>query len=71
MYINCVSNLIKAVRTNIFAKNCKLDKFATNISNFEKNRLFRTGVIVKCRPTCISLFSKLGLVDQSKPYTLI
>ena len=33
MYINFqqswVSNLIKTVRTNIFAKNCKLHKFAT------------------------------------------
>ena len=57
------------VRTNILARNCKLPKFATNNSNLKKNRLFPTCVIVK--RTCISIFSKRGLVDQSKPCTLI
>ena len=47
------------MHTNLFAKKRKLHKFATtNIGNFEKNRLFQT---------CISIFSKIGLVDQSKP----
>ena len=32
-----------------------------------KNRLFQTCVIVK--RTCISIFTKIGLVDQSKPCT--
>ena len=34
-----------------------------------ENRLFQTCVIVK--RTCISIFSKIGLVDQSKPCTQI
>ena len=34
-----------------------------------KNRLFQTCIIVKC--TCISIFSKIGLVDQSKPCTQV
>ena len=33
------------------------------------NRLFQTCIIVK--RTCISIFSKIGLVDQSKPCTQI
>ena len=44
-------------------KNCKLHKFATTNRNF-LNRLFETCVIVK--RTCKSIFSKLGLLDQSK-----
>ena len=55
--------------TNIFSNNLKLHKFATTNSNFEKKRLIQTCVIVK--RTCISIFSKLGLVGQSKPCTLI
>ena len=34
-----------------------------------KNRLFQTCIIVK--HTCVSFFSKIGLVDQSKPCTQI
>ena len=34
-----------------------------------KNRLFQTCIIVK--HTCITIFSKIGLVDQSKPCTQI
>ena len=34
---NQVSRSVKTVYTNIFAKNCKLHKFATNNSNFEKS----------------------------------
>ena len=34
-----------------------------------KNRLFQTCIIVK--RTCISIFSKIGLIDQSKPCTQI
>ena len=34
-----------------------------------KNRLFQTCVIVK--RTCMSTFSKIGLIDQSKPCTQI
>ena len=45
-------------------KYCKLYKFATTNSNLKKNRLFQACIIVK--RTCISIFSKIGLVDQSK-----
>ena len=34
-----------------------------------KNRLFQTCIIVK--RTCTSIFSKIGIVDQSKPCTQI
>ena len=34
-----------------------------------KNKLFKTCIIVK--RTCISIFSKIGFVDQSKPCTQI
>ena len=44
-------------------KNCKLYKFATTNGNILKNRLIQTCNIVK--RTCISIFSKIGLVDQS------
>ena len=50
-------------------KNCKLHKFATTKSNFEKNPLFLTCVSVK--RTCISIFSIIGLVDQPKLCTQI
>ena len=33
---NRVSRLVITVHTNLFAKNCKLRKLATNNSNFEK-----------------------------------
>ena len=49
-------------------KNRKLHEFAT-ANYFFLNRLFQTCIIVK--PTCISIFSKIGLGDQSKPYTQI
>ena len=43
MYIdfqqNRVCRSVKTVHTNIFAKNCKLHKFATTNSNFEKSIL--------------------------------
>ena len=64
-----VNGSVKTVLTNIFANNCKLHKFATTNSNFEKNLLFQACVIVK--RACISIIIKLALVDQSKPCTLI
>ena len=50
MYINFqqnqISTSVKTVHTNLFANNCKLHKFATTNSNFEKidskNHAFRT-----------------------------
>ena len=49
-------------------KNRKLHEFAT-ATNFFLNLLFQTCIIVK--RTCISIFSKIGLVDQSKLCTQI
>ena len=72
MYINFQQNGVKTqvvtVLTSLFAKKCKLHKFATTNNNFE-NRLFQTCIIVK--RTCTSIFSKIGLVDLSKPCTQI
>ena len=50
-------------------KNRKLYEFATTNIFFFKNRHFQTCIIVK--RTCISIFSKIGLVDQSKTCTQI
>ena len=50
-------------------KNRKLHEFATTNIFFLKNRHFQTCIIVK--RTCISIFSKIGLVDQSKTCTQI
>ena len=61
-----VSGSVKTVLTltNIFANNRKMHKFATTNSNFEeKQQLIQTCGIVK--RAYISIFSKLGLVDQS------
>ena len=33
------------------------------------NRLLKTGIFIKRRPTCISIFNKIEFVDQSKPCT--
>ena len=50
-------------------KNRKLHEFATTNIFFFKNRHFQTCIIVK--RTCVSIFSKIGLVDQSKTCTQI
>ena len=69
MYINFQQNRanrsVITVHTNVFAKNRKLHEFAT--TNIFFNQLFQTCIIVK--RTCISIFSKIGLVDQSKLHT--
>ena len=71
MYINFQQNRVcrsvKTVHTYLLARNRKLHKFPTTNSNFEKNQLFQTCVIVK--RTCISIFNKIGLIDQSQPCT--
>ena len=73
MYINFQQNRanrsVITVHTNVFAKNRKLHEFATTNIFFLKNRHFQTCIIVK--RTCISIFSKIGLVDQSKTCTQI
>ena len=73
MYINFQQNRVKTqvmtVLTSFFRK-----KIASCI-NLQlpiiifKNRRFQTCIIVKS--TCTSIFSKIGLVDQSKPCTQI
>ena len=37
---NRISRSVKTVHTIFWAKNCKLDTFATTNSNFEKNQFF-------------------------------
>ena len=68
MYINFQQNRANrsfiTVHTNVFAKNRKLHEIATANIFFLKNELFQTCIIVK--RTCISIFSKIRLVDQSK-----
>ena len=68
MYINFQQNRVcksvKTVHTNLFAQyNSKLHKLATTNSNFFLNCLLQTCVLVK--RTCLSIFSKIGFVDQS------
>ena len=51
-------------------KKRKLHKFAITCTiDFFLNRLFQTCIIVK--RTCRTIFSKIGLVDRSTPYTQI
>ena len=74
MYINFQQNRVcidqsKPYTQIYMQKNCKLHTFATTNSNFLKNLLFETCIIIK--RTCISIFSKIGLVDQSKSCTQI
>ena len=63
--------LVKTVQLNLFAKNYKLHKFATTNSIFLKNRAIQTCIIVKRIILCKSIFSKIGLVDQSNLCTQI
>ena len=63
-----VSRSVKTFRTNIFVKKCKLQKFETTNSIFF-NQLLRTCIIIE--RTCIQIFSNIGFVDQSKPFTQI
>ena len=63
MYIyfqqNWVCRSVKPYTQNLSAQNRKLHRFATSNSNFEKNQLFYTCIIIK--RTCVSIFSKIGL----------
>ena len=78
MYINFqeirFSRSVKPEHTNLFAKKDKLSKFASTVITVHitnvfaiipmeilKNRLFQS-VFVK--RTCMSIFSKIGLIDQ-------
>ena len=65
---NWVSRPVKIVCTNIFANICKLHKFAT-IPIIFFNQLLQACIIKK--RTCISIVSKIGFVEQSKPCTQI
>ena len=60
---NRAETQVITVLTSLFAKNHKLHKFATTNNNFQ------TCIMVK--RTCTLIFSKIGLVDQSKPCTQI
>ena len=73
MYINFQQNRVKTqvmtVLTSLFAKKiASCINLQLRIIIFQ-NRLFQTCIIVK--RTCTSIFSKIGLVDQSKPCTQI
>ena len=66
---NLANRLVITVHTNVFAKKIACcTNLQLPIKNFQ-NRLFQTCIIVK--RTCISIFSKIGLVDQSKPCTQV
>ena len=62
---NRISRSIKTVHTSLFTKKCNLYKFATTDINSGKINYFRNASIIK--HTCMSICSKMGLVDQSKP----
>ena len=73
MHINFQQNQanrsVITVHTNVFAKKiASCINLQLPIAIF-KNRPFQTCIIVK--RTCISIFSKIGLVDQSKLCTQI
>ena len=72
MYINFQHNRfsrsVKGVHINLFAKNHKLHKFATTNSNFKKQT---SQICIIVKRTCISIFSKIGLVNQSNQCTQI
>ena len=73
MYINFQQNRadrsVITVHTNVFAKKSQVALICNYQYFFKKNRLFQTYLIVK--RTCISIFSKIVLVAQSKPCTQI
>ena len=73
MYIHFQQNWVKTqvvtMLISLFAKNRKLHTFATTNIFFLKNPRFQTCIIVE--RTCISIFSKIGLVDHSKPCTQV
>ena len=46
----------------------KFDKFATTSGNFEEIKYFRHATSYNVKRTTISTFSKIGSVDQPKPY---
>ena len=68
MYINFqqnwVSRSVKNCAHKLFAKNCKLHKFATIPIVFFKNQFLQTCIIIK--RTCISIFSKIGFCRSVK-----
>ena len=68
---NQVSRSVKTVHTNLFAKNCKLHKFATTNSDFEKIKSFRHASSFIIKRTCISIFSKIRLKHTSSPHKFI
>ena len=66
---NQANRSVTTVHTNVFAKKiASCMNLQLPIKVF-KNRIFQTCIIVK--RTCISIFSQIRLVDQSKPCTQI
>ena len=72
MYINFQQNRVKTRHDRAYKFIRKKIASCINLQLpiiIFKNRLFQTCIIVK--RTCSSIFSKIGLVDQSKPCTQI
>ena len=74
MYINFQQNRANRSMITVHTIKCIRQKIASCINlqlpiELFLNRLFQTCIIVK--RTCITIFSKIGLVDQSKPCTEI
>ena len=63
MYINFQQTRISRSVTNR-AQVRKLHKFATTDSKFTNHQLFQ--ICINVQRTCISIFSIIGLVEQSK-----
>ena len=59
---NRVGISVKAVHTNLLAKNSSCINLQLPIVITTKNRLFQSCIIVK--RTCTSVFSKIGLIDN-------
>ena len=64
---NCVIGSVKTVLTNIFTKKMQVAYICNYTNNIFFNQLLQTCIIIK--RTCISIFSNIGFVDQSKPCT--
>ena len=67
---NRVSRSVKSVHTIFLLQKRKLHEFTTTSSNFAKIDYFRHESSDNVR-TCISIYSQIVLVDQSKPCTQI
>ena len=69
-HANRVSNHSKLC-TQIYLQKRKLHTFATTISNIKKINYLSHASSCTCTCTCTSIFSKIGLIDQSNSCTQI